>query len=101
MGLYQIIRNSTNLNIYSSSFWNFVSGPQRTMCSTDCQDNTALYQDNSKMFIYGFSVINNANMIIEGDSGNMSPSASRADNVGQPFDGFNTGVIAAYLKHSG
>jgi len=54
MGLYQIISNSTNLNLYSSGFWNFVAGPSRAMCATDCQDNAALYQGNSRMHVYGF-----------------------------------------------
>jgi glucan 1,3-beta-glucosidase len=102
MGLYQRIVGSSNLNIYSSGFWNFVSGFSRTMCSTDCQDNAALYEGNSKMFVYGFSTINSKNLIIEtsGNSSTASVGATRVDNSGNPYDGFKTGVLAAYFKQS-
>jgi len=67
MGLYRrIISHSTNLNIYSSGFWNFVAGRQRTMCSDDCQDNAALYDSNEKIFAHGFSMINSKNMVLDG-----------------------------------
>ena len=102
MGLYQRVSGSRNLNIYSSGFWNFVAGPQRTMCSSDCQDNAALYASNSKTFVYGFSTINSMNPILEadGDSSAAAPGATRVDNSGAQYDGFNTAVIAAYFKWS-
>ncbi|KAK3356868.1 family 55 glycoside hydrolase [Lasiosphaeria hispida] len=102
MGLYQRISRSSNLNIYSSGFWNFVAGPSRTMCSTDCQDNAALYESNTKMHIYGVSTINSKNLVLEkGLSGNETVvAATRAANSGSPHDGFKTGVVAAYFRQS-
>ncbi len=102
MGLYQRISHSKNLNIYSSGFWNFVAGPQRTMCSDDCQDNAALYDSNEKMFVYGLSTINNKNMILEGNgNGSVSVAASRAANAGAVMDGFKTASVAGYFGQSG
>ena len=108
MGLYQVITNSTDLNLYSSGFWNFVAGPSRTMCANDCQDNAVLYQGNSRVHIYGLSTINNKNMIVErsqGSSGSRNGSvgvtATRAANAGLAHDGFKTGIVAAYLRMSG
>ncbi|KAK4161776.1 glucan endo-1,3-beta-glucosidase [Cladorrhinum sp. PSN259] len=101
MGLYQRISHSKNLNIYSSGFWNFVAGPQRTMCASDCQANAALYESNEKMYVYGFTAINNRNLVLEKDSeGNVNVVATRADNVGPVMDGFNTGTVAGYFRQS-
>ncbi|KAK0657883.1 pectate lyase superfamily protein-domain-containing protein [Cercophora newfieldiana] len=110
MGLYQIITNSTDLNIYSSGFWNFVAGPNRAMCATDCQESAALYgSDNKRMHIYGFSTINNKNLIVEGSAGKGNTSrvgdvlavATREANSGQMVDGlFKTAIVAAYLRYS-
>ncbi|KAK0748997.1 glycoside hydrolase family 55 protein [Schizothecium vesticola] len=108
MGLYQIVTSSTNLNLYSSGFWNFVGGPTRAMCTADCQENAALYEGNSRMHVYGFSTINSKNLILErsvsasGGKGDVSVAAPRTANAGAVFDGlFKTGVVAAYLKMSG
>jgi glucan 1,3-beta-glucosidase len=104
MGLYQRISGSSNLNIYSSGFWNFVAGPSRSYCSTDCQDNAALFDSNSKMHVYGFSTINSKNLILEsGVAGNTAQPVAvgmRTANSGSLHDGFKTGVIAAYLRQS-
>ena len=103
MGLYQRISRSKNLNIYSIGFWNFVSGPSRTMCSDDCQDNAVLYDSNEKLFVYGISTINNKNMILEGNGkGNVSSAVTRADNSGGTMDGiFKTASVAGYFRQSG
>lgn len=105
MGLYQIVTSSSDLNLYSSGFWNFVGGPTRAICTADCQENAALYEGNSRMHVYGFSTINSKNLILERSGsvkGAVSVGAPRTANAGAVFDGlFKTGVVAAYLKMSG
>ncbi|KAK4190867.1 glucan endo-1,3-beta-glucosidase [Podospora australis] len=103
MGLYQRISHSKNLNIYSSGFWNFVAGPERTMCTNDCQDNAALYESNEKMYVYGLTTINNKNLLLErgGSEGKeISVVATRVDNAGAAMDGFKTGTVAGYFRQS-
>lgn len=103
MGLYQHISNSSNINVYSAGFWNFVSGPSRTFCATDCQDNAGFYENNSKMFVYGFSTINSRTAILEsGVAGDKTfPEVNRTANSGSTFGGqFATGIMAAYLRQS-
>ncbi|KAK4450929.1 pectate lyase superfamily protein-domain-containing protein [Podospora aff. communis PSN243] len=103
MGLYQIITNSSDINIYSSGFWNFVAGPNRTMCTSDCQHNAVLYENNSRLFVYGLSTINNKNLVIERVAGEdaATVAASRAENSGSGIDGFSNAIVAAYLRQSG
>ena len=99
MGLYQRISKSKNLNIYSSGFWNFVAGQTRSLCFGDCQNNAALYESNEKLFVYGFSTINNLNMISELKGQSLIPAASRVDNAGAVMDGlFNTASVAGYFR---
>ena len=109
MGLYQLITNSSDLNIHSSGFWNFVAGPSRAMCASDCQESAALYgTDNARVHVYGFSTINSKNLILEGSASaatnsgrNASVVATRTANVGQVHDGlFKTAIVAAYLRQS-
>ena len=98
-GLYQRVSKSKNLNIYSSGFWNFVAGPTRSFCVDDCQNNAALYESNEKLFVYGFSTINNKNMIIELNGQSVTPVASRADNAGATVDGlFKSASVAGYFR---
>ncbi|KAK5657995.1 hypothetical protein OQA88_2549 [Cercophora sp. LCS_1] len=103
MGLYQRISNSTDISIYSSGFWNFVAGPKREMCTSDCQDNAVLYEKNSRLFVYGLSTINNKNLVIErtGGEDTATVAASRAENTGAGHDGFSNAIVAAYLRQSG
>ncbi|KAH6848217.1 glycoside hydrolase family 55 protein [Chaetomium sp. MPI-CAGE-AT-0009] len=102
MGVYQRISRSKNINIYSSGFWNFVAGPQRAMCADDCQANAALYESNEKLYVYGFSTINNRNLVLEsGSGGNVTVVATRAANAGAAMDGFKTGTVAGYFRQSG
>jgi glucan 1,3-beta-glucosidase len=112
MGLYQIITNSSDLNIHSSGFWNFVAGPSRAMCASDCQESAALYgTDNARVHVYGFSTINSKNLILERSASAATNSgrnasvvdvvATRAANAGQVHDGlFKTAIVAAYLRQS-
>jgi glucan 1,3-beta-glucosidase len=103
MGLYQRIADSSNINIYSGGFWNFVSGPSRTFCSTDCQDNAVMYENNSKLYSYGISTINSKNLVLESGVGGDKNVAAvlRTANAGATHDGFPTGIMAAYLRQSG
>jgi glucan 1,3-beta-glucosidase len=103
MSLYQVITNSSDINIYSSGFWNFVAGPNRTMCTSDCQHNAVLYENNSRLFIYGLSTINNKNLVIERAGGESAATvaASRVENSGSGIDGFSNAIVAAYLRQSG
>ncbi len=98
MGFYQIIRNSSNVNLYSQGWWTLVMGPARTFCSTDCQDNGAWYEGNSKLFAYGVNSINVKNGVLEGPS---KPVVVHAANQGAVHDVFQTSVVAAYLRQSG
>lgn len=102
MSLYTIVRNSANINLYSGGFWNFVAGPNRTFCASDCQDNAATYENNTKLFSYGVSTINVANLILESGVGGdkFRQAAPHAVNSGPPHDGFSTAVMAAYLRQS-
>jgi glucan 1,3-beta-glucosidase len=103
MGLYQHIRNSKNINLYSSGFWNFVSGYARTMCSNDCQENAVLYESNANMYVYGLSGINSENLLLERGVGSTNKTVAmglRSDNQAQPHDGFKVSVIAAYLRQT-
>ncbi len=99
MGLYQRVSKSKNLNIYSSGFWNFVNGQTRSLCFGDCQNNAALYESNDKVSVYGFSTINNLNMISELKGQSLTTVASRVENAGAVMDGlFNTASIAGYFR---
>ena len=100
MGLYQIIRNSTDINLYSQGWWTFVMGPSRTFCSADCQDNGALYDGNSRLFVYGLDTINVKNLVSSGGGATLSPLVTHAANPGAVHDVFNTALVAAYLKES-
>lgn len=107
MGLYQRVINSSDVNIYASGFWNFVAGPQRTFCATDCQNNAAQFANNQRFFSYGLSTINNANSILEsGVSGDSNVAAAAktqnaANAGGMQAIGMVGAVVAAYLRQSG
>lgn len=106
MGLYQRITNSSDVNIYGSGFWNFVSGPNRTFCETDCQDNAALFEGNERLFSYGISTINDANLILaKGSGGALVQAAPKTQNAansgGATAIGTVGAVVAAYLEQSG
>ena len=99
MGLYQRISKSKNLNLYSSGFWNFVAGLSRSLCDGDCQNNAALYESNEKLSVYGFSTLNNKNMISELKGQTLTPVATRVDNTGATIDGlFNSASVAGYFR---
>ncbi|KAK1751241.1 glycoside hydrolase family 55 protein [Echria macrotheca] len=101
MGLYQIVQNSSNINLYSQGWWTFVMGPARSFCSVDCQDNGALYTGNKKLFVYGVDTINVKTLVMErGEGGKMVNVVTHADNLGSTFDVFKTAVVAAYLRQS-
>ena len=101
MGLYQRISHSKNINIYSSGFWNFVAGPQRTMCADDCQSNAALYESNERLYVYGLSTINSRNLVLEkAAQGNVTVVATRVANAGAAMDGFKTATLAGYFRQS-
>jgi len=75
-------------------------GPARTFCSTDCQDNGAIYEGNSKLFIYGIDTINVKNLVSEGTGTSLTPIVTHRDNQGAIHDVFQTAVVAAYLRQS-
>jgi glucan 1,3-beta-glucosidase len=77
-------------------------GPSRTFCSTDCQDNGAIYEANSRLFVYGLEAINVKNLVLEPDTGGATLSAivTHDDNRGSVHDVFSTSVVAAYLRQS-
>lgn len=107
MGLYQRVINSTDVNIYASGFWNFVAGPMRTFCATDCQNNAAQFIGNQRFFSYGLSTINNVNAILEsGVGGDRNVAAATkvqnaANAGGMQAIGMVGAVVAAYLRQSG
>lgn len=75
-------------------------GPARTFCSTDCQENGAIYEGNSKLFIYGIDTINIENLVLEGSDGKLVPVVTHKDNQGAVHDVFQTAIVAAYLRQS-
>ena len=103
MSIYQRVINSTSINLYSGGFWNFVSGPNRAFCKTDCQDNAVFYENNSKLFSYGVSTINNKVLVVEsGPGGNrLKDVVTHTQNAAAKKDVvFDTAVMAAYLRQS-
>jgi hypothetical protein len=102
MGVYQIVKNSSDINLYSQGWWTFAAGPSQNFCSTDCQDNGAIYQGNSRFFAYGVDTINVHNLVIElsPDGKSLTPIVTHEANQGNIHDIFLTAVVAAYLRQS-
>jgi glucan 1,3-beta-glucosidase len=75
-------------------------GPSRTLCSADCQDNGAIYQGNSKLFVYGIGAINVKNLVSESSGAGLNAIVTHTANQGSVHDIFQTAVVAAYLKQS-
>ncbi|CAK7200150.1 hypothetical protein SEUCBS139899_002840 [Sporothrix eucalyptigena] len=99
MGLYQIVRNSSDIFLYSQGWWTFIMGPARTFCSADCQDNGAWYEGNKRLFVFGLDTINVKNLVLEGTGPtSLAATVTHADNRGAVHDVFNTAIVAAYLK---
>jgi glucan 1,3-beta-glucosidase len=76
-------------------------GPSRTLCSVDCQDNGAIYQGNSKLFVYGIGSINVKNLVSEVAGSGLNSIVTHTANQGAVHDIFQTAVVAAYLRQSG
>ncbi|CAO2656193.1 Nn.00g049960.m01.CDS01 [Neocucurbitaria sp. VM-36] len=99
MGLYQHILNSTSIHLYGAAFWNFRSGPQQAICSTDCQTNAVLYDGNKQLYSYGIASINDKIIVLEGTK--RSVVATKQDNLGNPLFGFAQNVpavVGAYWR---
>ncbi|KAF2024187.1 family 55 glycoside hydrolase [Setomelanomma holmii] len=102
MSIYQRVVNSTDINLYSGGYWNFVAGPNRTFCSTDCQDSAVFYENNKRLVSYGISTINNANLVVESGPGGSEykPAVTHKGNEASKKDVFDSAVVAAYLRQS-
>lgn len=102
MSIYQRVINSTNINLYSGGFWNFVAGPNRTFCAGDCQDNAVFYEHNSKLFSYGISTINDKNLVLESgpDGSEKRVIVTHKGNEASKEAIFDTAVMPAYLRQS-
>jgi len=103
--MYQKVTGSSNINLYGSAFWNFRSGPSQSLCTGDCQTTADLFENNSKLFAYGISTINDKNLVMEtGPGGNKRVNAvTKAANLGTPLAGFTVDVpafVAAYFRQS-
>jgi glucan 1,3-beta-glucosidase len=97
VGLYQRVVNSTNINLYSSGFWNFPCEQ-----NFSCQTNAVMYENNKKLYSYGVSTINAEYMIMEsGVRGSRHAGVvARRDNAAEDFQGFPVAVMAAYMRQS-
>jgi glucan 1,3-beta-glucosidase len=105
MALYQKISGSSNINLYGGAFWNFRSGPTQAICSGDCQTNAVLYENNTQMYSYGISTINDKNLVMEsGVRGNShAVTVTHAANNGDPLAGFpqdKPAICAGYFRQS-
>ena len=83
MSIYQSVFDSSNINLYSSRFWNIVAGPSRQICSTDCQDNAVICKNNTKLYSFCIASINNKNLVVESGPGGTKYASAviRADNT--------------------
>ncbi|KAF2035420.1 family 55 glycoside hydrolase [Setomelanomma holmii] len=103
MGLYQPISNSTSIHVYVGAFWNFRSGPQQSICSTDCQANAVLYENDKQLYSYGIACTNDKNIVLAtGVCGNVRKVvATKQDNLTKPLYGFEQdvpAVVGAYWR---
>ena len=102
MGLYARVPGSTDINLYGIGWWTFVHGPQRTFCGTDCQDNAAIFENNSRLFVYGLTTINSEVLVLEPAASGQGyvAAVTHAGNEANVKDVFQTAAVAAYLKQS-
>ena len=77
-------------------------GPARTFCANDCQDNAAIFENNSKFFAFGITTINSKTLVLEPGAGGKGyvAAVTHAANGANVKDVFQTAAVAAYLKQS-
>lgn len=95
MALYQRVAHSDDINLYGGGYWTFFNGINREYCSSECQQNAVLYEDNRNLYSYGISTHNVRTLLLSGNNGNYQVIADDMDNSGGWQSG--GGVLAAYI----
>ena len=95
MALNQRIAHSEGVSAYGAGFWTFFNGYARNGCSSECQENAVLYEDNVGLHSFGISTHNVRTMILEGRNGSYKALTDDTANSGGWQSG--GGVVAAYL----
>ncbi len=98
MAAYQLIRESSDVNVYGGGYWTFFNGINRDGCKEECQENAVIYANNTKLASFGVSTHNVRTMVLEGDAKDyVSVVTDKANSGGWQSGG---GVMAAYLRQS-
>ncbi|KAJ3498335.1 hypothetical protein NLG97_g1205 [Lecanicillium saksenae] len=97
MAVYQLVRDSSNVNIYGGGYWTFFNGMQRKGCKGECQENAAIYFNNTKLTSFGISTHNVRTMVLEYDEEFVAVVNDTANSGGWQSGG---GVMAAYLRQN-
>jgi len=77
----------------------FFNGLKRDFCSSECQNNAALYENNVGLYSYGISTHNVRTLVLGGDAGDYRAVVNDTDNSGGWQNG--GGVMAAYIPTLG
>lgn len=96
MSVYQYVADSNNVSLYGGGYWTFFNGIQRNGCSGECQQNGAIYVNNTGLHSFGVSTHNVRTMVLEGKDGKFNPVVKDTANSGGWQKG--GGVLAAYLR---
>lgn len=97
MGIYQYVADSKDISIYGGGYWTFFNGIKRNGCKNECQENAAIYLNNSGLRSFGISTHMVRTMVLEsGEGGKYNPVVKNKANLGGWMSG--GGVLAAYLR---
>lgn len=97
MAAYQLVRHSSDVSLYGGGYWTFFNGIQRKGCDKECQENAAIYVNNTKLASFGISTHNVRAMVLEYDEKYISVVNDTANSGGWQSHG---GVMAAYLRQN-
>lgn len=97
MAVYQLVRDSSAVNIYGGGYWTFFNGIHRKGCQKECQENAAIYVNNTKLTSFGISTHNVRTMVLEYDQKYFAVVNDSANSGGWQSGG---GVMAAYLRQN-
>ncbi|KAJ6780035.1 hypothetical protein PWT90_01207 [Aphanocladium album] len=97
MAVYQLVRDSSDVNIYGGGYWTFFNGINRKGCKGECQENAAIYFNNTRLTSFGISTHNVRTMVLEFDEKYLAVVNDTANSGGWQSGG---GVMAAYLRQN-
>lgn len=95
MGVYQLVRGSSDVSLYGGGYWTFFNGVNRNGCGKECQENAAIYANNTGLVSFGISTHNVRTMVLEYDNGFVSVVNDTANSGGWQSGG---GVMAMYSR---